>query len=150
MIPEPTPVVGTANGEKLLVVRPFAVIVTTDSRAAATIAVMSSVVSTVVTVRPLAGVEAAGLSLARSSTTAVPVEASTADRMLIANRPARPRPPLRGGRGAWSATETSNRGGGAGSGSARRIGEVEGSVGVAASARASPGYPAGCCASMPV
>src|SRR5215207_4508817 len=97
MTPEPTPVVGTWNGENRLVVRPSEVIVTTDSRAAATTAVMSVSPASVpvVTVRAFdaeAGEAAVGVPATFAwSTAAVPVEARTAERRLTPTTPAAPR-----------------------------------------------------------
>ncbi len=121
MTPEPTPVVGMEKGEKRPLLTPSAVMVTTDSRAAATTSVMSS--SEVDwTVRAFdAGVVVVPPS-APTRTAAVPPDARAADRTLTARRPARPRPPTRDGRGALSAARSSSRGGGAGSTSVRSEG----------------------------
>src|SRR4051812_6364602 len=93
--PEPTPVVGTWNGEKRLELSPSAVMVTTDSRAAATTPVMSSVSlddAPVLIAWPV-GLVAAGAApgSAPTSTAAVPVDARTADSMLTAMRAPKPR-----------------------------------------------------------
>src|SRR4029079_2251177 len=114
MIPEPTPVLGTVNGP--FVVVPSAVIVTTDLRASATTAVMSPASLAVSTPRVFAvAAGAAGVEPPPVRTAAVPVEARMAERRLAPKSPARPRPPLRVGRGSASATGPSSRGGGAGS-----------------------------------
>ena len=91
------PRVGWPKGEKRSVVRPSAVIVTTDAFAAATIAVRSSAVTVlepVLVVVALAGfcVEATGVRGARAPTrAAVPPEARTAARAAAATTLPSPR-----------------------------------------------------------
>src|SRR6185295_7806291 len=112
--PDPTPVLGTVNGP--FEVTPFEVIVTTDLRAVATTAVMSSASGAVSTARVLAVAAGAAAGAAvEARNAAVPVEARTAESRLTPRSPARPRPPLRVGRESRSATGSSSRGGGAGS-----------------------------------
>src|SRR5215831_20575015 len=114
MRPDPTPVLGTENGPFEVV--PSAVMVTTDFRAVATTAVMSSSSVPVVTARVFAvGAGVVAGPAVPTRTAAVPVEARTAERRLAPRSPARPRPPWRVGRGTRSATGASGRGGGAGS-----------------------------------
>src|ERR1051325_5539419 len=114
MSPEPTPVVGTEKGP--FEETPFEVMVTTDLRAEATTAVMSSLSGVVLTARVLAvGLTGLAGGALATRTAAVPVEARTAERRLTPRSPARPRPPWRVGRGSRSATGPSSRGGGAGS-----------------------------------
>src|SRR5512140_315574 len=104
MTPDPTPVVGTWNGEKPFELTPFAVIVTTEAWAAETTAVMSSPETVCLTVvafwvglgAVVAVVPPPRLAVMRA---AVPPEARTAERRLTASRPASPRPPDRGDRG---------------------------------------------------
>ena len=86
MIPEPTPVVGTEKGESPFTDMPSAVIVTTDSRAVATMPVRSSVAA-LLPVTAAFGVAAdvaagaAGVAPRMPPTSAVvPTDASVADR----------------------------------------------------------------------
>src|SRR5215210_6552043 len=92
--PDPTPFVGTWYGEKRLDVRPSAVMVTTDSRAAATTAVMSASVAPAEPVFTAWALEAGPvgwLSWVPTRTAAVPVEASVAESTLTARSVPSPR-----------------------------------------------------------
>src|SRR3954451_19538281 len=109
------PVLGIWNGDRTAALRRLAVMGTTEVLAAATIPVMSSPVTVVWLTEVAFEVAAAGTAAGAWSTevrtAAVPPDARTAERRLMPRRPASPRPPARGDRGAGDATGSSWGGG---------------------------------------